>query len=268
MAYLDSCDKWIDERERASDSVASLNRPFSWRVQLTGCQGDDEAGICLQDDTLFWAAERGLSIVWEPFHSKDFPILMMESELWIVLSDTFRRPFLLGSIPELTEGAMAVSSPFLGRMGCQQSRAASQESKVSGTAGLSCTTSSEDAVDTLRYVPWASASYKVRTLQPRRSDIRCLAWAGFRTFGWKIKLPDATLIAQYPDAHGAETDARKKSIPAILPAVIFMRDEILLVSGSMRPPCVPLSDLELLDPCAGGEDTRAGGFAWRCRVSF
>ena len=31
---------------------------------------------------------------------------------------------------------------------------------------------------------------------------------------------------------------------------------------------MPLNDLGLLDSCAGGEDTRAGGFAWRCRVSF
>jgi hypothetical protein len=156
-AYLESCDKWIEDSGRASDSAASLKRPFSCRVQFTGCQGNDIAEPCLYEDTLFSVAERGLSILREPFHSSDFPILMIESELWTVLSEAFRRPFLLGSILELIEDATVdatvVSPSFLGKIGCQQSRAASQESKVSGTAGLSCTTSSEDAVDNLRYVP-------------------------------------------------------------------------------------------------------------------
>ena len=148
MAYLDNCDKLIAGSGRASDSATNFKRPFSWRLQFTCCQGDDNAEPCLYDDTLFCALERGLSIVREPVHSNAFPILMIESELWIVLSEVFRRPVLFGSFVEPGEGAIGVSSPFLGKIGCQHSRAASQESKVSGTAGLSC--SSEEIVDTLR----------------------------------------------------------------------------------------------------------------------
>lgn len=151
MAYRDSCDKLIEDSGRASDSATNFKRPFSWRLQFTCCQGDDIAEPCLYDDTLFCALERGLSILREPVHSNVFPILMIESELWFVLSEVFRRPVLFGSFVESGEGAIGVSSPFLGKIGCQHSRAASQESKVSGTAGLSC--SSEDIVDTLRYVP-------------------------------------------------------------------------------------------------------------------
>ena len=148
MAYLDNCDKLMGDGGRASDSATSFKSPFSWRLQFTCCQGDETAEPCLYDDTLFCAVERGLSIVREPVHSNAFPILMIESELWIVLSEVFRRPLLFGSCIEPGEGAIGVSSPFLGKIGCQHSRAASQESKVSGTAGLSC--SSEEIVDTLR----------------------------------------------------------------------------------------------------------------------
>lgn len=45
-----------------------------------------------------------------------------------------------------------------------------------------------------------------------------------------MRLPDATLIAQYPEAHVLEADVRKDRIPCILPHVVFINCRIFLAS--------------------------------------
>ena len=92
--------------------------------------------------------------------------------------------------------------------------------------------SPDDAVQTLSAIDALSGSRKLRTLQPLKSGMRVLAVV-ISPFTWQIRLPEPTLMAQYPVVQVAEPEGRKDKIPCILPHVVFIRVRILLESELM-----------------------------------
>lgn len=54
-----------------------------------------------------------------------------------------------------------------------------------------------------------------------------------------MRLPDATLIAQYPEDHVPVAEVRKESIPCILPHVVFINCRIFLASVEVDANGVP-----------------------------
>lgn len=54
-----------------------------------------------------------------------------------------------------------------------------------------------------------------------------------------MRLPDATLIAQYPEAHVLVAEVRKERMPCIRPHVVFINCRIFFASVDVEDSGVP-----------------------------
>ena len=157
-----------------SDSVKSLKCPFSCKVHDTLCQGFCFDKLCTEALRLLNGMV--LSARAYLFHIFILPTLMIAASLGKAIAELRRRsPSLRSAITGSCGFVILFCTPF-GRIGCQQSRAANQESKASGTCGRRWMPDVAPRGETSRNVDRVPLSYNVRTWHPRRSDISVFAW--------------------------------------------------------------------------------------------